>query len=517
MPDTSATMANHDDLSLSTRTAGPLLLTDPWHIPTAATLADTTPDSTSASADESLVADYPATQTTRIRWSPDNVIFDADGTGYSLILDKSPDGAGRPYSSGEVLTQATAATGTWDWDVRLPDMVSGAVFGMFLYQADPAAKRVEFDIEFVGANTARVELNVHMQDDTGRMHRLLGGPLKLDLPFDAADGVHNYAITVTGSEGIFRADGIELARFDASDMPRSVWRVGEMRAYTNLWVVSPGGPEYWAGVFTDPGRPLVARIEDMDTPPVPQVPPGDRAPDISGTAGDDVLTGTLASEIIVGLGGADTLQAGRGSDTVWGGGGNDRIALDGGHDVIDGGTGLDWLRVTSASGARVDLLLTGPQDTGMGMDTITNVENILGGVSNDRLSGNAGANRLEGGRGADTLFARAGNDTITGGGGRDVMDGGLGADVFVFNDYRESQLYGSDTIHRFAGEDRLDLSAIATAQPLSFGAGPRAFGIWTVGDGTVTRVHADMTGDGRTDFLLELSAVFALTAAHLIL
>jgi Ca2+-binding RTX toxin-like protein len=49
----------------------------------------------------------------------------------------------------------------------------------------------------------------------------------------------------------------------------------------------------------------------------------------------------------------------------------------------------------------------------------SDIENLLGGLADDRLTGNALANRIDGGEGNDLLAGLAGNDTLDGGSGRD--------------------------------------------------------------------------------------------------
>ena len=489
----------------------PLVLTDQISAATQEQLAETP-------TNRWIVSDWPAAQSSRTLWSPDNVTFHAGGEGFDLTLSRAPDGSTRPIASGEVATAATASEGTWEWQVQLPDMVSGTVFGMFLFQADPTQPRLEFDIEFVGADPTELELFIHMQDDAGQMHRLLGGPRTVKLPFDAAEGVHTYTITVKEDEAIFLADGVEIGRFGPDDMPEGVWRTGEMRAYTDLWAVSPGGQEYWAGAFTYPGTPLVARVVDMNAPgdalPLP-VPPEDGT--IIGTAGDDDLFGTPDDDRIDGREGNDVIYAGAGNDTVLGGAGDDRIALDKGNDVIDGGAGEDWLIVTAKNGARVDLSQTGPQSTGAGTDTITGIEHILGGRGKDALTGDAQANRLVGGGGNDTLRGGAGDDTLTGGEGRDSLWGGPGADVFVFRSAADSPLRKGDMIYDFAPEDRIDLTGLGAVEPLTFGTGATAFGVWTEEMRNGTQLMADTDGDARADFQVTFWQGFTIDAGHLIL
>jgi beta-glucanase (GH16 family) len=51
-------------------------------------------------------------------------------------------------------------------------MVDGAVFGMFTYRADHFNDPwIEFDFEFVGADTTKVRLNIHMETATASMSR----------------------------------------------------------------------------------------------------------------------------------------------------------------------------------------------------------------------------------------------------------------------------------------------------------------------------------------------------------
>lgn len=117
-----------------------------------------------------------------------------------------------------------------------------------------------------------------------------------------------------------------------------------------------------------------------------------------GNALPNRITGNSGTNILAGLGGADTL---------------------------DGGAGIDTATYDAApSAVKVDLSLTTAQATsGAGLDTLLNIENLIGSPFSDHLSGNDGANSLEGGAGADTL---------AGGKGADTLDGGEGEDIAVF-------------------------------------------------------------------------------------
>ncbi|MBO9560652.1 MAG: hypothetical protein J7515_18975 [Caulobacter sp.] len=201
---------------------------------------------------------------------------------------------------------------------------------------------------------------------------------------------------------------------------------------------------------------------------------------ISGGAGDDVLVGTS---------GSDSLDGGAGNDSLSGGAGLDALRGGTGDDVLDGGTGgerlpsliVDQNNLTAeiavnggdladygdaTVGVTVNLTLTGPQNTGWGMDTLVNIEDINGGSGADILTGNdlanmllggGGDDQLNGGGGDDVLVGSLGNDLIHGGDGNDIIRGGsisLGYDA----DGGVDHLYGDggdDIIRGSAGHDWL--------------------------------------------------------------
>ena len=171
--------------------------------------------------------------------------------------------------------------------------------------------------------------------------------------------------------------------------------------------------------------------------------------DLNGTRGADTLIGGAGDDVIYGFGGNDTLRGGAGDDVLAGHEGNDNLQggdgddylLGGpGHDTLDGGAGSDWAAYEDATaGVRVDLKLTGAQNTGGGgTDRLISIENLYGSAFNDTLIGNDADNVLigwdgndiiSGGKGEDTLWGSAGNDTLDGGEGDDWLVGGAGDDV----------------------------------------------------------------------------------------
>jgi hypothetical protein len=200
--------------------------------------------------------------------------------------------------------------------------------------------------------------------------------------------------------------------------------------------------------------------------------------------------------------GSDELRGGSGEDYLIGGPGDDRMFGNAGPDVFREGSrsnGSDFMRGGSGPsgvlpvrdrvdyGLRhrpVDADLAGDGDDGergerdhIGAD----VESLIGGSGDDRLTGNRRGNTLSGSRGtdviagrdgADSLFADrsglsaastddrlsggAGSDTLFGSAGANVMQGGAQADSIYAGDGRDTVRARDgavDQVHCGAGDD----------------------------------------------------------------
>jgi Ca2+-binding RTX toxin-like protein len=190
-----------------------------------------------------------------------------------------------------------------------------------------------------------------------------------------------------------------------------------------------------------------------------------RADSLTGTRRADVIVGLGGDDLIDGRGGADLICGGRGLDVSLGGKGDDRIdggggffnsALPGpGDDYVDGGPGgFDDVWYVDAKGPIVGDLGTDTV-TGLGTDTVANVEQIVGGSFDDILTGDDGVNILVGMGGNDQLFALAGDvDFLAGGPDDDLLDGGDGPDNA---DYYEVNAFWLGT--PLAGPVTVDLPA----------------------------------------------------------
>jgi hypothetical protein len=107
---------------------------------------------------------------------------------------------------------------------------------------------------------------------------------------------------------------------------------------------------------------------------------------ITGTRGDDRLTGTGGDDVICGLRGEDRIDGRGGADALFGDVGEDRLAGGAGDDTAYGGEGEDRLD----GGDGEDVLSAGPGD--------------------DVVAGGAGADHAEGGEGRDTCVSDAADD-----------------------------------------------------------------------------------------------------------
>jgi serralysin len=186
---------------------------------------------------------------------------------------------------------------------------------------------------------------------------------------------------------------------------------------------------------------------------------------------------------------------------------NNRLFANAADNVLDGGDGEDglWYALGATSGVTVDLNLTTAQDTGgSGIDTILNIEKLIGSQFADHFTGTAGDNNLDGWSGQDTLT------------------GGAGLDQFRFTAAADSTNAAPDTITDFSHEqgDLMVLSSIY-ADTLAF-LGSETFSgqagelRYSVADGNCL-VTVDLNGDSSADFSITLLGVTTLVAGDFVL
>ncbi len=198
---------------------------------------------------------------------------------------------------------------------------------------------------------------------------------------------------------------------------------------------------------------------------------------ITGLDADERLLGRGGNDTIEGRGGRDEIYGGDGNDLLQGGLGNDHLHGGRGNDTLDGGDGRDTASYSNAflTGAFGEVsagdfgavqadLMTGVATHASGTDRLINIENVTGGKSGDRLSGDDLSNALSGGEGDDTLIGRGGDDVLVLGVGNDSAEGGDGDDTFILD-------RGDATIRGGAGHDTLDLGNLLGSSQFSLSDG----------------------------------------------
>lgn len=219
----------------------------------------------------------------------------------------------------------------------------------------------------------------------------------------------------------------------------------------------PGGVKY---TFDDPAPLQVSDSRCQPGPPIVCETPLEEPVEVALGDGDDTVTlsgsRAFAQLSLDGEGGDDTLIA---SPFARGGTQNDRITsgncgvnecvLQGGdgddiltggptRDRLQGGTGSDDLEggldkdTADYSNFAVDIsveLGVASEEPLAGADTIDgDIENLVGGFGNDKLTGSVFANTLEGGAGEDELIGDEGDDRLDGGPANDTLEGGVSGD-----------------------------------------------------------------------------------------
>jgi Ca2+-binding RTX toxin-like protein len=212
-----------------------------------------------------------------------------------------------------------------------------------------------------------------------------------------------------------------------------------------------------------------------------------------GGDGDDTLIGNSSENTLVGNRGNDAVEGGYGSDQIFGGAGDDALTGGAGGDALNGGAGVDAASyATSPAGVTVDLLTGQTSGGDAAGDALAGVEDLIGSVHADALTGDDGNNLLKGGGGGDALDGGAGDDTIAGDGGNDSLTGGVGGDVLDGG-------AGSDAASYAASIAAVTVDLSTGASSGGDAAGDTFSGI----ENLIGSAHADtLAGSARTNALI---------------
>jgi Ca2+-binding RTX toxin-like protein len=178
-----------------------------------------------------------------------------------------------------------------------------------------------------------------------------------------------------------------------------------------------------------------------------------------GSAGNDVLRGNGAANLLDGGAGDDLIEGRGGNDTLIGGAGQDVFLLHTASDLaqtlISGGEGWDVLRYTAAGTLVLTAGVTGVEEVRIsdadgntsGTAAASLDATALGAGSSITLTGNNGANLLVGNDdGTNILVGHGGADTLIGGAGSDTLIGGEGADRLIGGDGSDWADYSSSSL-----------------------------------------------------------------------
>ena len=224
---------------------------------------------------------------------------------------------------------------------------------------------------------------------------------------------------------------------------------------------------------------------------------------ITGTDKGDELTGDKNANVLKGGIGNDQFWGNDGNDLLEGGAGDDIFYAGTGSDTFNGGVGTDTLKFSDATSA-VTAVLSSSNSNGYARDesadaddTIIDIENLVGSIHGDTLTGNDDNNHLEGGqgddtlsggKGLDTLDGGEGNDQLFGGDGNDTLNGGLGDDTLAGGS-------GDDTLNGGDGRDIVDYSSQSAAITVGLNSGSA-----TVGNDTLTGIEGIIGSSGNDTF-----------------
>ena len=157
---------------------------------------------------------------------------------------------------------------------------------------------------------------------------------------------------------------------------------------------------------------------------------------------------------------SDHLVVHAGDNTVRALGGDDFIQYNtGGANVINGGKGIDTLRIVQFTSADMLVTVTGKSGTDIDGSTFDKIEifQVYGNVGDDTAYLGNGNDTFGGRDGNDTAYGRAGDDTLDGEDGDDVLYGGKGDDTLIGRNGNDRLIgqAGNDTLIGGNGDDLL--------------------------------------------------------------
>ncbi|MEN0060339.1 MAG: family 16 glycosylhydrolase [Bdellovibrio sp.] len=196
------------------------------------------------------------------QFNPNNIVADHDGLTLHMTHAPTPE---RNMSGAEVTADGRFFGGTGNrnfhygrFEVRLKmTKAPGTVASFFLYRSDPWQ---EIDIEFLGRDTRTIQFNVFYNDgpEGTEKNEPIMFPIRLSLPFDAADDFHTYAFEWGDGEIRWYIDGqLFHTRKDPATTPNL-----PMTLRMNYWATCDSASD-WAGKFNPGSLPLSVQYKGV--------------------------------------------------------------------------------------------------------------------------------------------------------------------------------------------------------------------------------------------------------------
>jgi Ca2+-binding RTX toxin-like protein len=248
---------------------------------------------------------------------------------------------------------------------------------------------------------------------------------------------------------------------------------------------------------------------------------------VVGSEGADSISGSLGNDVVTGGAGADTIDGGAGTDTV----SYADITTATSHGILPA-SGLTGVAVNLSAAEVINATIAGGVGTGLGagvvgdggtgvaagsaaylaaaavadianVDTLRNVETVIGSALNDFIALGAGGMTATGGAGTDALIGGSGNDTLNADFTDLAIAGGAGTDTAVFTAagvMAAGVMTGVENVS-LSGAGTFDFSAHAEAAVYTTGNDATIFiGATTVANTVTTGDAADnVTGGNVVD------------------
>jgi len=179
-----------------------------------------------------------------------------DGRGFRMSLRKLKIG-NKQYSAASLASARLFTFGRFEALLK-PTKADGVITAFFLHRNDPWQ---EIDLEFLGRDTGKLLTNVYFnpgEEGSSLNYGNRGTPILLELPFDAAEAYHHYAIEWEPHEVRWFVD-YRLVHARGAWEPTPVPEL-PMRLYINTW---PPSSTELAGELNDGDLPVFSEVMDI--------------------------------------------------------------------------------------------------------------------------------------------------------------------------------------------------------------------------------------------------------------